>query len=166
MITLLFLLKRFMPSPASGEFGFFSERVLNGESELLESASNTTLDDDETKLISGVQNNDYAIGFMGYTHYAERTSDLSLLAINNIRPDLAIENGEPYLLARPLNLYTDVALLQQKPQLAAFIAFQLKHGDEYLAELNYVALNSLAKEHISRDLLRALHESDSRNIQE
>jgi len=153
-------IQRFIPGASSGAISLFSTRVLKGDTEALETASNTTLDDDEDILIDGIMSNVYSLGFMTYADYAKRSNDLSLMAINSVRPDAAIEEDKPYLLESPLNLYIDPISLQQNPQLTAFIAFQLENSDEYLAELGYVALNSRVKEEILRDFLRAFQQND------
>jgi len=153
-------IQRFVPGTDSGTFSLFAGRVLRGDSEALEGAPNTTFDNDEDVLIDGIVGDVFSLGFMAYDDYAKRSNDLSLMAINSVRPDAAIEENKPYLLESPLNLYIDPADLQKNLQLTAFIAFQLRNSDTYLAELGYVSLNSRVQEDILSDFLGVYQAND------
>lgn len=130
-------IRRFIPGTDSGTFDYFVEEVLDKNKELILSAANTQLSEDDNVLVQGVLGSPYAIGFFGYAYYAEKADLLRVLSIEGIAPSAeAVDKGE-YPLARPLFLYSSANIMREKPQVAAFINFYLTHVNEEIGRVGY-----------------------------
>jgi phosphate transport system substrate-binding protein len=128
---------RFIPGTDSGTFDYFVEVVFDENNEPHLAAANTQLSEDDNVLVQGVLGSPYAIGYFGYAYYAENEGDLNLVAIDGVAPsETSVEDGS-YALARPLFLYSDAAIMQEKPQVADFINFYLTYVNEEIGEVGY-----------------------------
>ncbi|OGO21811.1 MAG: phosphate-binding protein [Chloroflexi bacterium RBG_16_51_16] len=140
-------IQRFSPGTDSGTFDFFVEAVMApankvddkanieaGEKAILESA-NLQLSEDDNVLVQGVEGSPYAIGYFGYAYFQENQGSLKALSINSVEPNGGTAESGEYPLARPLFIYSDASIMQEKPQVASFIWFYL---DNVNAEINDV----------------------------
>ncbi|HLC06264.1 MAG TPA: PstS family phosphate ABC transporter substrate-binding protein, partial [Anaerolineales bacterium] len=140
---------RFSPGTDSGTFDYFVEVVMNpkyvvdaaadagkGEEALL-NASNLQLSEDDNVLVQGVEGSQFAIGYFGYAYYQENADRLTVLAVDGVAPSAETVDGGTYGLARPLYMYTTAEILQEKPQVAAFIYFYLTRVNEVIDEVGY-----------------------------
>jgi len=141
---------RFSPGTDSGTFDYFVEVVMGplypnaegkadleaGEASIL-NAENIQFSEDDNVLVQGVEGSPYAIGYFGYAYYAENEGNLMALSVDGVAPSAeTAENGE-YPLARPLFIYSDAAIMQAKPQVAAFINFFLSFVNEEILSVGY-----------------------------
>jgi phosphate transport system substrate-binding protein len=142
---------RFSPGTDSGTFDYFVEVVMTpaftdaetGEGKLLESG-NLQLSEDDNVLVQGVEGSPYAIGYFGYAYYHENASRLKILNIHSVTPDeTTVEDGS-YALARPLFLYSDAAILRDKPQVAAFINYYLTYVNDEIVDVGYFPASAAA----------------------
>ena len=136
---------RFSPGTDSGTFDYFVEAVMTpaldddatedideGEDAILNSAG-TQFSEDDNVLVQGVQGSPYAIGYFGYAYYQENASTLKALSVDGIAPTAETAESGEYPISRPLFIYSDATIMQEKPQVAAFILFYLENvGDEIL----------------------------------
>ncbi len=128
---------RFIPGTDSGTFDYFVEVVFKNTPEPILSAANLQLSEDDNILVQGVLGSPYAVGFFGYAYYAENRGKLNILNIKGIEAtDATVDNGT-YPLARPLFMYTTAGIMQQKPQVAAFIAFYLTYVNDEIEAVGY-----------------------------
>lgn len=128
---------RFIPGTDSGTFDYFVEAVFDENEEQILSAANLQLSEDDNVLVRGVLGSPYAIGFFGYAYYNENQAALKALAIDGIEPtEETAENGE-YPLARPLFIYSTEQIMQEKPQVAAFINFYLTYVNDEILDVGY-----------------------------
>jgi phosphate transport system substrate-binding protein len=100
-------------------------------------ASNLQLSEDDNVLVQGVEGSPFAIGYFGYAYYQENADRLTVLAVDGVAPSAETVDGGTYSLARPLFLYTTAEILQEKPQVAAFIYFYLTRVNEVIDEVGY-----------------------------
>jgi phosphate transport system substrate-binding protein len=133
---------RFSPGTDSGTFDFFVEKVLNKDKNLILNAANLQLSEDDNVLVQGVEGSPYAIGYFGYAYYQENADRLNVLSINGIAPTAETVEGGTYPLARPLYLYTTAQIMQEKPQVAAFINFYLTYVNEEISSVGYFPLGN------------------------
>ncbi|MCX7754115.1 MAG: substrate-binding domain-containing protein, partial [Anaerolineales bacterium] len=84
-----------------------------------------------------VEGDKYAIGYFGYAYFAEEQGKLKAVKINDVEPTQANVDNGTYPLARPLFIYSDAKIMQQKPQVAAFIAFYLQNLDDNIKDVGY-----------------------------
>jgi len=100
-------------------------------------APNIQLSEDDNVLVQGVEGSPYAIGYFGYAYFAENEAGLKAIALNGIAPSLQTAEDGSYPLARPLFLYSDAKILQEKPQVAAYINFFLSNVNDEIQDVGY-----------------------------
>jgi phosphate binding protein len=128
---------RFSPGTDSGTFDYFVEAVMDKNEEPLLAASNLQLSEDDNILVQGVQGSPYAIGYFGYAYFQENDDVLKALNIEGVTPSAETVNDGSYALARPLFIYSDAAIMQAKPQVAAFLNYYLTHVNEEIRDVGY-----------------------------
>lgn len=126
-------------------FGFVAyQNEVDPDALLLEYYKNQMLDvsrkvasEDDEELADGLRNRSTAIGFFGYSYYANHREDLRLIAVDGVAPDSDTVASGQYPLVRPLYIYTSASVLKEKPQVAAFIRFYLSDAQDALARVGY-----------------------------
>src|SRR6185436_6680628 len=141
---------RFSPGTDSGTFDYFVEAIMGpanpgadgkadlakGE-EVLLNAENIQLSEDDNVLVQGVEGSPYAIGFFGYAYFQENQGNLKALSIDGVEPSAETAESGEYALARPLFLYSDAAIMTEKPQVAAYIWFFLNNVNDEISDVGY-----------------------------
>ena len=134
-------IQRFSPGTDSGTFDYFVEEVFDKDKEPLLAAGNVQLSEDDNVLVQGVLGSPYAIAYFGYAYYQENTDTLKPLAIEDVEPSGPnVDNGS-YPLARPLYIYSTATIMEEKPQVAAFINFYLSNVNEEVIDVGYFPAN-------------------------
>jgi phosphate binding protein len=135
-------IQRFIPGTDSGTFDFFTEVVMEevygetGKEQTL-GASNLQLSEDDNVLVQGIQASPYAIGYFGFAYFNENQDVLNALSVNGIAPTAdSAESGE-YYLSRPLFLYSDAGVMQEKPQVADYINYFLSNVNAEILDVGY-----------------------------
>ncbi len=128
---------RFSPGTDSGTFDYFVEEVFEGDESPILAADNLQLSEDDNVLVQGVEGSPYAIGYFGYAYYQENAARLNVLSVDGVTPSAETVDSAEYPLARPLFMYTTAEILQEKPQVAAFVYFYLTRVDEVIGEVGY-----------------------------
>jgi len=149
-------IQRFIPGTDSGTFDFFVEAVMDpayvkdavadkgkGEAAILK-ASNLQLSEDDNVLVQGIEGSPYAIGFFGYAYYNENAELLTAIAVEGVEPTAESAEDGSYALARPLFLYSDATIMNEKPQVADFINFFLTNVNEEILEVGYFPASETA----------------------
>jgi phosphate transport system substrate-binding protein len=137
----------FSPGTDSGTFDYFLEAVLESDDggalepeaaiEAILGIPGIQQSEDDNVIVQGVEGSPYAIGYFGFAYYQENAERLKALTIDGVTPDEeTAENGD-YPLARPLFLYSDAAVLIEKPQVAAFINFYLTNVKDEIVGVGY-----------------------------
>ncbi len=134
-------IQRFIPGTDSGTFDYFVEHVYGSDDSIILAAANTQLSEDDNVLVQGVLGSPYAVGFFGYAYYAENADTLNVLSIDGVDPSQATVDDNSYPLSRPLFLYSDASILQEKPQVAAFIYFFLSNVNDEIGDVGYFPAN-------------------------
>ncbi|HEX6035225.1 MAG TPA: substrate-binding domain-containing protein, partial [Anaerolineales bacterium] len=138
-------IQRFSPGTDSGTFDYFVEAVMTpangddaalGEAAILESVG-TQFSEDDNVLVQGVEGSPYAIGYFGYAYFQENQGGLKALSINGVEPNAETAESGEYPLSRPLFIYSDAAIMQEKPQVAAFIWFYLNNVNKEILDVGY-----------------------------
>jgi phosphate transport system substrate-binding protein len=140
----------YSPGSDSGTFDYFVEAVMGpyfpnaegkadlkkGEEALL-AREGAQYSEDDNVLVQGVEGSPYAIGYFGYAYYIEEADRLKALAIEGVEPSEDAVNAGDYPLARPLFIYSTAAIMQEKPQVAAFIYFYLTNLNDNIIDIGY-----------------------------
>jgi len=132
---------RYIPGTDSGTFDFFVEEVFDENEEPHLQASNTQLSEDDNVLVQGIQGSPYAIGYFGYAYYAENQDTLKILAIDGVEAVQENVDSNTYPLSRPLFMYSDADIMQEKPQVAGYLNFVLTFVNEEVVDVGYFPAN-------------------------
>jgi phosphate binding protein len=137
-------IKIYSPGADSGTFDYFIEAVVApyaGDADAAEAAllglEGAQFSEDDNVLVQGVEGDTYAIGYFGYAYFAENSGALKALQVEGVEPNQANVDNGTYPLARPLFIYSDAKIMQDKPQVAAFIAFYLSQLDDNILDVGY-----------------------------
>ncbi len=134
-------IQRFIPGTDSGTFDYFVEVVFDEDDGPILAASNTQLSEDDNVLVQGVLGSQYAIGFFGYAYYAENEDVMNVLSVDGVAPTQETVDSNEYPLSRPLFIYSDATILQEKPQAAAFVYFFLTQVNDEISDVGYFPAN-------------------------
>ena len=141
---------RYVPGTDSGTFDYFVEAIVAlaypaadgkpdiqaGEEAFLK-ASNLNQSEDDNVLVQGVEGSPYAIGFFGFAYYVENQDKLKVLSVDGVTPDEKTAEDNTYPISRPLFLYSDAKIMQEKTQVAAFIHFFLTEVNNEIDSVGY-----------------------------
>ena len=135
-------ISRFSPGTDSGTFDYFVEAVMTpafpeaGEEQLLK-AANLQLSEDDNVLVQGVEGDVNAIGYFGYAYYEENQGALTAVPVEGVTPEAATVDDGTYPLARPLFIYSSANIMQEKPQVAAFVNYYLTYVNDVIGAVGY-----------------------------
>lgn len=152
-------LKLFGAGADSGTFDYFTEAVVG---KAKSSRGDYTASEDDNVLVQGVARDVNAIGYFGYTYYAENQDKLKAVPIVNaagkaVAPsEAAVIDGSYNPLSRPIFIYVSEAAYK-RPEVREFVEFYLKHGANMAKEVKYVPLPAkayeVAAEHLKKGKL-------------
>jgi phosphate transport system substrate-binding protein len=141
---------RYVPGTDSGTFDYFVEAIMgpanpgaDGKADLAKGeevflkAANLNQSEDDNVLVQGVEGSQYAIGFFGFAYYNENSSKLNVLSVGGVTPDEKTAEDNSYPISRPLFIYSDAKIMQEKPQVAAFIHFFLTNVNDEIGSVGY-----------------------------
>ena len=101
------------------------------------SAPNTVSSEDDLVLADGVASDPYAIGYFGYAYFDDQADRLRALSINGVPPNADSVHSGDYELSRPLFIYTSAAIMEDKPQVAAFVKHYLANANQIIEDVGY-----------------------------
>ncbi|MEM9089020.1 MAG: PstS family phosphate ABC transporter substrate-binding protein [Cyanobacteria bacterium P01_F01_bin.53] len=134
----------FGPGTDSGTFDYFTDEV-NGEEGA--SRGDYTATEDDNVIVKGVTGAKSAMGYFGYAYYEENQDGLKALEVTNeegecIAPSSeTIADGTYNPMSRPLFFYVNKEAYETKPQVAAFVDYQLDPANgELVKDAGYIAL--------------------------
>lgn len=137
-------LELFGPGTDSGTFDYFTDEV-NGEEGA--SRGDYTASEDDNVIVTGVESSSGGLGYFGYAYYEENQGSLKALEVENedgecIAPSTeTIADGSYNPMSRPLFFYVSKAAYDEKPQVQAFVDYQLNPDNGSLVqEVGYITL--------------------------
>jgi phosphate transport system substrate-binding protein len=93
--------------------------------------------ENDNVLVEGVESSPYAVGYFGYAYYEEEQERMRVLSVESVEPSAeTVEAGE-YPLARPLFMYTTSNIMNEKPQVAAYLNYVLVNVNELIGDVGY-----------------------------
>jgi len=148
-------LKLFGAGTDSGTFDYFTEAI-NGKAKASRSDYLATEDDNIT--VQGVEGERGALGYFGFSYYAENKTKLKVVAVNQekglgcIAPSIATVQGNKYKpLSRPLFIYV-AKKAAERPEVQKFVDAYFG-ASALIREVGYVELTpqiyDLAKKHFA-----------------
>lgn len=129
----------YSPGSDSGTFDYFVEAVMeeHGGEEALLAREGAQYSEDDNVLVQGVTGSPYAIAYFGYAYFVENTDTLKALNVDGVEPSQDNVDNGTYPLARPLYIYSTAEIMQEKPQVAAFIYFYLTNLEDNIIDIGY-----------------------------
>ena len=137
-------LRLYGPTTASGTFDYFTEAVM-GESGAHRGDMDLATEDDPL-IAQGVNGTRGGMGYFGLAYYSQYGDLVKGVEVENpsgecVEPSTASVEAGTYLpLARPIFIYVRADILDQRPELEAFIEFYLENAPQLVAEVGYVSL--------------------------
>lgn len=109
----------------SGTYDYFLENVMGEDRGHTDDYQATENDDN---IVTGVQGDQYAIGYFGFSYYYQNPDQVTAVAIDNgdgpVEPSLdTAASGEYQPLSRSLYTYPSVGSLEDKDHVADFARF-------------------------------------------
>jgi phosphate transport system substrate-binding protein len=136
-------LKLFGAGTDSGTFDYFTEAI-NGKAKASRSDYLATEDDNIT--VQGVEGERGALGYFGYSYYAENKDKLKVVAVNQekglgcIAPSIATVQGNKYKpLSRPLFVYAKRTAFK-RPVVAGFIGYIFNNEKAIAKQSRFISL--------------------------
>jgi len=148
-------LKLFGPGADSGTFEYFTEAIVHKSKS---SRGDFTASEDDNVLVQGVSTDRNALGYFGYAYYAENTSKLKAVSIDDGKGPVApssksVENGTYQPLSRPIFIYVTKKSMS-KPEVKEFVEYYLKNAATLVKQVKYVPLPakaySMAMDHFNK----------------
>jgi phosphate transport system substrate-binding protein len=88
-------------------------------------------------LVQGVAGSPYAVGYFGYAYAAENTDIIHPIMIEGVEANNETVDANEYPLARPLFIYSDAGIMDEKAQVADYINFFLTYVNEEVIDVGY-----------------------------
>lgn len=127
------------PGTDSGTFDYFTEAV-NGEAGAVR--TDFFPSEDDNVLVTGVEGDRYALGYLGFAYYVENASRVRALEVDGgdgcVAPSAESIEANTYTpLSRPLFVYVS-ARSAERPEVQAFVRFYLdERNRELIADSGY-----------------------------
>jgi phosphate transport system substrate-binding protein len=138
-------ISKFYPGEDSGTFDYFVEAIIEEtEEEGLHTASGTPSEDDNV-LAVGLENDENAIGYFGFSYFLGAGSNLKAVEIDGgegcVAPSFETALDGSYVpLSRPLFIYVSESALEENPAVLAFTKFYMDNIQELVPEVGYVTM--------------------------
>jgi phosphate transport system substrate-binding protein len=143
-------IKLFGAGSDSGTFDYFTEAIVG---KAKSSRGDYTGSEDDNTLVQGIEGDKFALGYIPYAYFAPHAKKMKAVAIHwegktegAVEPSLEnVVQGKYNPLSRPLFIYVNVKSAQ-RPEVAEFVEFYLKNGEQLVAEVKYLPLPAKAYE--------------------
>jgi phosphate transport system substrate-binding protein len=135
---------KYYPGADSGTFDYFVE-VMEGVDESYVHTADGTSSEDDNVLVIGVEGDQYAIGYFGLAYYVEAGQNLNAVEVDGgegcVAPSAeAAQSGEYFPYSRPLFIYTDASILEEREEVVGFINFYFENLDPIVEETGYATM--------------------------
>ena len=135
----------YYPGTDSGTYDYFVEQIITKVDAAAVHTSEGTSSEDDNVLATGVEGDDFAIGYFGIAYYLEAGSNLKDVAVDSgsgcVEPSAETALDGTYKpLSRPLFIYTRTSFLEDRPEVAGFVKFYLENSQDLVPEVGYVEL--------------------------
>lgn len=139
----------YYPGADSGTFDYFVE-VMEGVDETYTHATNGTSSEDDNLLVTGVEGDTNAIAYFGLAYYVEAGQELGAVEVDGgegcVAPSAeAAQSGDYAPYSRPLFIYTASSILEERPEVGAFINFYFENLEEIVEETGYATMSEEQK---------------------
>jgi len=135
----------FSPGTDSGTFDYFVEEVFD-EDDAPILGSDAQFSEDDNVLVQGIagdgctegdETTTCAVGYFGFAYFVENDDVLIALDIEGVEPNADNVDQGAYPLARPLFMYGDAGVMEEKPQVAAYLTYFLNNVSDLIGAVGY-----------------------------
>jgi phosphate transport system permease protein len=130
--------------------------LIFNESQMLNASNIVLASEDDQGLADGVRSDANGLGFFPHAFYQSNPEGLNLVAVNGLLPTAETVASDEYPGARPLLLYSTATILEEKPQVAAFIIYYLEHLNSVVGEVGYFPANEALLAEQAQEIAMAL----------
>jgi phosphate transport system substrate-binding protein len=140
-------IQMFSPGADSGTFDYFNEVVFEEADPppILSSIAEIVGEDDNLTVVGvaedgcteGDLTSTCAVGYFGYAYFQENAERLQVVTVDGVEPSAETVDANTYPIARPLYMYTSDAVIQEKPQVAEFMAYYLQNVNSLIGRVGY-----------------------------
>lgn len=140
-------IQMFSPGADSGTFDYFNEVVFEEADPppILSSIAEIVGEDDNLTVVGvaedgcteGDLTSTCAIGYFGYAFFQQNADRLQVVTVDGVEPSAETVDANTYPIARPLYMYTSEAVIQEKPQVAEFMAYYLQNVNLLIDRVGY-----------------------------
>lgn len=149
-------IKLYGPGTDSGTFDYFTEAI-NGKARA--SRSEYTKSEDDNMLVQGVEGDEGALGYFGYSYFMANKAKLKAVSIKNktvVAPnEKTILDGSYSPLSRPLYIYVSKAALK-RPEVKDFMLFYLEKAPALSKEVGFVPLKDSRYAQATKELRKVM----------
>jgi phosphate transport system substrate-binding protein len=123
----------------SGTYDFFNEEVLgeDAQGEVIEPRQDYAASEDDNVTVRAVTGAPGAMGYFGYSYFAENQDGLKAFTLNGVPPNPETITSGDYPLSRPLFIYVNTQSLQ-RPEVAAFARYYLENAVSLSEEQQFI----------------------------
>lgn len=136
-------IKLFGAGADSGTFDYFTEAIVG---KAKSSRGDFTASEDDNVLVQGVSRDKGALGFFGYSYYAENNKKLKAVAISEksgksaVLPSFeSVKNGTYRPLSRPVFIYVSSKSIE-RPEVREFVDYYLSNAGKLAKAVKMVGL--------------------------
>jgi len=134
-------INRLFPGAGSPTFLAMAEAVFDGDARAMLTAIGARFDDNLDSQLVALRDNPYGIAVMPGYYVNRNLSELKVLAVNGVSPSADTVANGTYLMGQPLLLVSSANLLQQQPQVAAFVNFAISNTTPEATALGFYPVN-------------------------
>jgi phosphate transport system substrate-binding protein len=137
----------FSPGADSGTFDYFNEVVFEEADPppVLSSIAEIVGEDDNLTVqgvsgdgcTEGDESTTCAIGYFGYAYFQENADVLQVVSVDGVEPSAESVDDGSYPISRPLFMYTAASVIEDKPEVADFMAYYLNIVNDLIGEVGY-----------------------------
>jgi phosphate transport system substrate-binding protein len=130
----------------SGTYDYFTEAINHKEHA---SRGDYTSSEDDNVIVTGVVNDELALGFFGFAYYDQNKAKLKVVPVDDGKADNGdgpiaptpetIEKGTYQPLSRPIFIYVSKKALS-RPEISSFVKFYLENAPMLVKEVGYIPL--------------------------
>ena len=150
-------LKLFGAGSDSGTFDYFTEAIVG---KAKSSRGDYTASEDDNVLVQGVARDKGALGYFGYSYYAENAKKLKAVPVVEkagkpavLPSNESVLDGTYQPLARPIFIYVSVKAYA-KPEVKEFVTYYMANGAKLAREVKFVpvpeSVYKINLEHIAK----------------
>ncbi|MCB9461383.1 MAG: substrate-binding domain-containing protein [Anaerolineaceae bacterium] len=134
-------INRHLTEADSDTFNTFADAIYGGDQRIPLTAIGARFYEDLNALYAALQVDPYAIGILPASYANRNIGSVRIVSINNVQPTSDNVQSNFYPMARQFYLISHATLMQQQPQVEAFLNYYILHALEQITALGYYPID-------------------------